>query len=337
MRPPEFWRRSPPSPLARLLAPFARRYGAIAADRMSRPGAAAGLPTIVVGGFTLGGDGKTPAALAIAELLAETGERPAFLTRGYGRSGARREPFSVDLSRDGAAEAGDEPMLLAQKAPTIVGADRAAGAGLARDLGASVLLLDDGLQSRRLEPDLSFAVVDGAYGVGNGLCLPAGPLRASLLHQLQAVDAAIVIGWGDAGESVAHRARAEGKQLFRARITPTGPIVAQLSARRVFAFAGIARPEKFLATLREVGAHIVGVRWFADHHRYTRGDLDRLSRAALRLNARLVTTEKDAVRLPDARDPQIAALPIRLAFDEPKDVGAALQEMLERVRVSRGA
>lgn len=339
MRPPEFWRRSPASPLARLLSPLALIYGAAAARRMSRPGAPAGLPTIVVGGVTAGGDGKTPAALALAALLARLGERPAFLTRGYGRRrGARREPFLVDLARDTAFEAGDEPMLLARRASAIVAVDRAAGARLARDIGATVLLLDDGLQSRRLAADFAFLVVDCGYGAGNGLCLPAGPLRAPLLRQIEAADALLAIGPGAAGEAILRPARAAGKNIFRAWAEPDGRIAARLSGERVMAFAGVARPEKFVASLSEIGAVVVDVRWFPDHHRYTRDEIATLSREARRSGATLVTTEKDVVRLPKAfAGPPIVALPMSLVFDAPEAMRVALEKTLARARLSRDA
>lgn len=339
MRAPDFWRRSPPTPLARLLAPFASAYGAIAAKRLSRPGARARLPTIVVGGFTCGGDGKTPVALALAALLAQDGERPAFLTRGYGRRrGARREPFLVDTGRDGAGGAGDEPLLLARRAPTIVAVDRAAGARLAYDAGASVLLLDDGLQSRRLEADLIVAALDCDYGAGNGLCLPAGPLRAPLARQIEAVDAIVAIGSGAAGEAVLRLARAAGKAIFRARIEPDPRIVARLAGARALAFAGVARPEKFLASLRSAGAVVAATRWFPDHHRYGERDIDALAREARRLGAMLATTEKDAARLPDSGGLSVVALAVEAVFDDRDAIRAMLKEALEKTPgLNRGA
>jgi len=321
MRAPEFWRRAPASPLARALAPLGALYGAVTAARMTQPGARADMPTIVVGGLTLGGDGKTPTALAIAALLAQMGERPAFLTRGYGRRSARSAPFLVDPQVHSALEAGDEALLLARRAPTIVGVDRAGAARLARALGATALVLDDGLQSRRLEADLALAVVDGGYGAGNGLCLPAGPLRAPLERQFAAVDAIVLIGDGAAGEAIAERARAAGKAILRARIAP---LPCPLDGERALAFAGIARPEKFFATLQAVGVEIVARRGFADHHFYTEREIAALTREAERLGATLVTTEKDAGRLSPAMRSRIAVLPIELVFEEKE----ALRELL---------
>jgi tetraacyldisaccharide 4'-kinase len=305
---------------------------------MARPAPRAPLPTLLVGGFTVGGDGKTPAALALASMLAAMGERPAFVTRGYGRRRVRDEPFLVDPARRGACEAGDEALLLARRAPTIVSIDRLAGIRLARQQGASIVILDDGLQSRRVEPDFVVAVVDAQYGVGNGRCLPAGPLRAPLERQIEAADAVLIVGVGAAGESIAQLARAAGKLVFHARLRPESQAAARFSGQRVLAFAGIGRPEKFLLTLEAVGADVAGRRWFPDHWRYSERDLAALEDEALRLGAILVTTEKDAVRLP--KRPAVApigVLPVSLALQEPEAVETALLKALERFALSRGA
>lgn len=339
MRAPEFWRRSPAGVAARILAPLGSVYGAVAAARMARPGARPGLPTICVGGFTAGGDGKTPAALALAALLMKMGERPAFLTRGIGRRrGALGEPFAVDPARHGAREAGDEPLLLARRAPTIVAADRQAAEQSAREIGASVLLLDDGLQSRRLEPDFALAVVDADYGVGNGLCLPAGPLRAPLPRQIAAVDAVLTIGRGEGGEAVAHLARAAGKMLFSARVRPDSRAAARIAGEKVFAFAGIARPAKFSATLREIGAEVAGARWFPDHHVFAAREIAALETEARRLGARLAATEKDAARLgaQAVREAAIEVVAVELLFENPAQIETALARAFERVRLERG-
>jgi tetraacyldisaccharide 4'-kinase len=324
MRAPEFWRRQG-HPAARALSPLGAAYGVIAEGRLKRVAPRADLPVIVIGGLTAGGDGKTPLALAVAALLEAMGERPAFLTRGFGRQrGALHEPFAVDLARHGARETGDEAQLLARAAMTIIGANRAAGARLARELGASVLVLDDGLHSRALAPDLALLAVDAGYGAGNGLCLPAGPLRAPLAAQLAAMDALVLIGEGRAGEALAARAEAAGKIVLRGRLAPDPKAAANLAGEKVFAFAGVARPGKFFHSLREVGAEVVGVRWFPDHHFFTLSELAALERDASRLNAKLATTEKDAARIGGA----VEALPITLAFDDP----ALLRATLNRLR-----
>lgn len=339
MSAPEFWRERA-HPLARLLSPLGAVYGALASARLKRPASRADLPTIAIGGLTAGGDGKTPLTLALAAILrGETGERPAILTRGYGRLRAgAAEPFYVGPARHTARDAGDEALLLARVAPTIVGVDRAAGARLARELGATVLLLDDGLHSRRLAPDLALLAVDAGYGAGNGLCLPAGPLRAPLDAQIGAADALVLIGEGEAGDSLAALSAARGKPVLRALLAPDADDATRLKGRRVFAFAGIARPEKFEKSLAEAGARIVGARRFGDHHRFSHSELDALAAKAKALDAALVTTEKDAARIGGWRPPDetsLEVLSVTLVFDRPEEVGALLAHGLARGRLTR--
>lgn len=325
MRAPDFWRRAPPSPLARALAPLGALYGAAVARRMRRAGPRADRPTIVVGGLTLGGDGKTPTALALAALLAEMGERPAFLTRGYGRRGAGAA-FRVDPDRDTARTAGDEALLLARSAPTIVGTDRAAGARLAQALGASVLILDDGLHSRRLEADFALLVVDGRYGAGNGYCPPAGPLRAPLSAQLAAADALLAIGRGAAGAPVVAWAQAAGRPVFHASLALDSPEA--LAGRRALAFAGIARPDKFFATLEDAGVALAATRGFADHHEFSAREIAALEREAARLGADLLTTEKDAARLGAGLPARVTVARAMLVIDESERLAATLRHIL---------
>lgn len=309
MRAPAFWRddRFP----AQALAPLAALYGALGRRRLRAIGPVPGLPTLVVGGLTTGGDGKTPLVLALAQMLQKSGARPFALARGYGRRrGGVRTPVLVDPDRHDAEAVGDEALLLARAAPTIVGPDRAAAAALAQRLGATVLLLDDGFHSRALRADVALLVVDAAYGAGNGRCLPAGPLRAPLDAQLAAADAIVLIGDVATGEAIAQSAR---KPVLRASIAPEPTAAAGLAGARVVAFAGIGRPEKFFGALAGIGAEVAATRAFPDHHRFSRRDLAALQALAAAHDARLVTTEKDAARL-DPRD-KIATLPIRLIFD----------------------
>lgn len=330
MRPPAFWRSR--GPLATLLRPSAALYGAVAAWRMEREGERAALPVICVGNFTVGGAGKTPTALRLAALLAAMGERPAFLTRGYG--GSSPGPLRVDPARHRAAEVGDEPLLLARAAPTIVGRDRPAGARLAVETGAGVLVMDDGLQNPSLAKDLSFAVVDAATGVGNGLPLPAGPLRAPLDAQWPRIDAVVLVGDGAAGEALAREAARRGKPVLRARLTP-GPEAAALRGRPVLAFAGIGRPEKFFETLEALGATVGCRRAFPDHHPYTVAEVNGLVAEAVAEGLTPVTTEKDYVRiegLGGARAAAIVALPIHLSFASETAARNLLRTAIESAR-----
>ena len=312
MRPPDFWAQAPSHPLARLLAPAAALYGALTARRMDRPGALGPCPVLCIGNFTLGGAGKTPTALALARMLRDDlGRRPAFLSRGYG--GRLAGPLAVDPARHGATEIGDEPLLLARSATTIVARDRPAGARLCADLGADTILMDDGLQNPSLSKTLSLAVVDAGAGIGNGLSFPAGPLRVPLVRQWRHVGGLVLIGAGEAGERVGRAARERGLPVHRARLVPEAP--ERWCGEPVVAFAGIGRPQKFFDTLAALGARIVATESFADHHPYRAGDLDGLRAIAAREGARLVTTEKDAVRLPAGESAEV--LRVALAFDDP--------------------
>lgn len=327
MRSPGFWWR-PPGLAARLLAPAGALYGRLSAARMDRPGARGALPVVCVGNFTLGGAGKTPTALALAAALAAAGRRPAFLSRGYG--GRLAGPVGVDPARHAAADVGDEPLLLARRAPTVVARDRPAGAALCAALGADVVVMDDGLQNPSLAKDLCLAVVDAGAGFGNGRVMPAGPLRAPLARQWPHAHALVLVGEGAPGEEAAQAAAARGLRVLRATLVPDPAVAAALAGRRVLAFAGIGRPEKFFATLRTLGAEVVRAEGFPDHHAYTREERARLLAAARREDLLPVTTEKDAARLAgDALGTAATALPVRLAFAGPADLTALLERLGE--------
>jgi tetraacyldisaccharide 4'-kinase len=319
---PGFWALKRPSLLARALGPLGALYGSATARRMARGGARVDALVVCVGNFVLGGAGKTPTAIAIARLLQGAGERVAFLSRGYGGA-SRVAPVEVDTAIHGARAVGDEPLLLARVAPCFVGRDRVAAAHEAIAKGASALVLDDGLQNPALAKDLSLAVVDGEALFGNGLCFPAGPLRAPPARQYPFVSATIVIG--DAADApMALRALAPDKPILRARLEADAIVGAELVGRSVFAFAGIARPEKFFTTLEGIGAHVAARRRFADHHPFEEREIEALVAEAAARGLTLVTTEKDHVRLAPAHRRAILALPATLRFEAPERVAALL-------------
>ncbi|HEX2510805.1 MAG TPA: tetraacyldisaccharide 4'-kinase [Microvirga sp.] len=334
MRAPAFWWSATPSPLALLLRPAALLYGAVAARRLGRDGGRASVPVMCIGNFTVGGAGKTPSALAVSRILKDLGEQPAFLSRGYG--GRLAGPVRVGPEH-GAAAVGDEPLLLARAAPVIVSRARPEGAAWAAASGASVIVMDDGLQNSSLRKDLTIAVVDGATGLGNRLALPAGPLRAPLGAQWPKVDAVLVIGEGSAGEAVAREAAGLEKPVLRGRLEPEPEAATRLTGRRVLAFAGIGRPEKFFETLKACGAIVEAERAFPDHHPFSTGDLAALRRDAGSRGLALVTTEKDAARI-GARDlaDAILALPVRLRLEDEAALRVLLEAALERARQSSG-
>ncbi|HEY1876022.1 MAG TPA: tetraacyldisaccharide 4'-kinase, partial [Rhizomicrobium sp.] len=276
-----------------------------------------GLPVICVGNLTAGGSGKTPIAIAIAGMLRDRGHKPWFLTRGYG--GTTRGP-AVASRGHSAAVMGDEALLLARTAPTIVARDRAAGARLAREKGASLLIMDDGHQNFALRKSLSLVVVDAETGFGNGRQIPAGPLRESVAQGLARADAVVLVG--DGGPDLGHFRG----PVLRARLKADG---AALAGKNVFAFAGIGRPEKFVASLEDSGANITGSCFFDDHHPYAEDEILQLKMVAG--DSTLVTTEKDFVRLTTAQREGIRVLKVAAAFDERAAMEGLLDTSLEPV------
>ncbi len=305
MHEPGFWWRGDGA-AARLLAPAGAAYGFVAARRMAQPGRQAAVPVLCVGNFTVGGSGKTPTAIAAAELLIKAGHRPFFLSRGYG--GRLAGPVRVETQ--GADAVGDEPLLLARVAPTIVARDRPAGAATAAQAGADAIIMDDGWQNPSLAKDLAIAVLDGRRGIGNGRVFPAGPLRAPLHCQLDHADALLVIGGPAAGaEPAIAAAQRRSLPRFDGELAPDPAVIAKLAGAKVLAFAGIADPAKFFATLEANGISVAARRGFPDHHRFAPGEIGDLLAHADRERLALVTTEKDLARL--AGDPQAGELVAR--------------------------
>lgn len=312
MQTPDFWKSRGLAALA--LAPLGTLYGASVAwkSRIARRHRAA-VPVICVGNLTAGGSGKTPVAIAIAQALIARGAKPFFLSRGYG--GREHGPAQVmHLSR--AENVGDEALLLVRTAPTIVARNRAEGAEMAHMKGAGIIVMDDGHQNFSLRKNLSLVLVDGESGFANGLMIPAGPLREPVAQGLARANAVVVVGDG------MPNLQGFAGPVLRARLIGDGET---LRGRKVFAFAGIGRPEKFVASLKEAGAVVTGTRFFADHHPYRAAEIAALRAAAD--GAALVTTEKDLVRLAPELRGGIAALPVRAVFDDP----ASLARLLDRL------
>lgn len=291
MRMPGFWARGRHSLLARLLVPFGWLYGRITLARVRRRGERLPIPVIAIGNFTAGGAGKTPTTLAIASTLAARGLKPFIVSRGYG--GTEAGPYRVDPERDSSARVGDEPLMMSRSFPVIVSRNRARGGKLAEAQGADVVLLDDALQNPDLEKDFTLGVVDGGFGFGNGLCVPAGPLRAPVAPMLATVDATLIVGTDAAGSIEALREKPGFSAIMKVQNT-LKPVLRQ---QRVLAFCGIGRPEKFGETLRECGAELAALLAYGDHHAFSEDDAVHILAEATRLKARPVTTEKDAARL----------------------------------------
>ena len=316
MQAPEFWYRTGPSLPAALLAPFASLYEGLGClNRWMTTPMRVPVPIVCVGNLVAGGAGKTPTAIALARLLQAQGETVHFLMRGYG--GSNRGPLRVDPAVHRADEVGDEALLLVRTAPTWVGADRRVIAHRAAEAGASVAIMDDGFQNPSIRKDLSIIVVDGSVGLGNGRVLPAGPLREDPRYALARADAVLVMGEDRAGiaRGIATLA-ARPIPMLAARLEPTQD-ARHLAGERVYAFAGIGRPEKFFDTLRAAGCDVAGLKAFPDHYKFRSGDLAELRAAAKAVGAKLVTTEKDHVRLHPADAEGIATFAVETVFDDP--------------------
>lgn len=317
LRTPKWWHAD--APMARRLEPLGRLYGWFTARRLQRgKRLKLPVPVICVGNVVAGGSGKTPVVMEIARILKQLGETPHIISRGYG--GNLEKPILVNPAHHMASEVGDEPLLLAAVAPTWSRGSREDAAQAAIAAGASVLVLDDGLQDASLHYDATLLVVDGEYGFGNGRLIPAGPLREPVMAALKRANACVVVGKPKDGLL----SELYGRVKFQTYLVPE-PVAEP--ARKYIAFAGIGRPEKFFASCRQLDLNLIKTYEFPDHYAYPATTLGNLEVEAEKLHAQLITTAKDMARLPAAYRNMITVLEVRLVVHE----SDLLQAFLEKV------
>lgn len=328
LKTPSFWYKQK-SLAATLLSPLSLIYAA--ADKCvratkTRSTVSSKLPVICIGNLTSGGAGKTPTAIALRKLIIESAIAldPVFLTRGYGGSVTGPER----VKPDGAASSwGDEALLLARHGMAIKSSDRAQGAALAEKHNHDLIIMDDGAQNPSLHKDIIFTAINGHDGFGNGKLLPAGPLRTSLESGFAMSDAFIIVG--DDKHNI-KETLPQNKPVFHAQLEAELPQNINKETPYI-AFAGIARPERFLRTLQECGLDIIDFIEFADHHHFTASDIASLEKQTSDTGARLITTEKDFVRLAHRTTlDKVDVLPVKMGFSDEKGLVTFIKKTLEQ-------
>lgn len=330
---PEFWWQKKPTLSAWLLSPIGAIYGWLTVRRMLRaPRGNADIPVLCIGNLIMGGAGKTPATLALVNHLVNLGHKPGILLRGYG--GTEKGPLLVKSGHN-AGQVGDEALLYVNVAPTAVCADRVAGATLLGKAGVDIILMDDGFQNPSLHKDLSLIVVDTQTAWGNGLCCPAGPLRAPVNSQLQNASAIIALGDGARGGDVEDAANRHDLPIYRGEMVPV-QMSEDFVGRRFIAYSGIGRPEKFFKSLTDVNLETVERFSFPDHHVFTEQDAEKILSRCRSQDAMPITTQKDFVRLLAAPEHTFAAelrqvskvLKIQIEWENPDSIDVMLRGLM---------
>ena len=290
--PPFWWKKN--SWQAFALSPLSYLFGRIAKSRMVFHRATkVNVPVICIGNFIAGGAGKTPTVHLLAKFAVKKNFKVGILSRGYG--GAITTPTVVQANKHNAHDVGDEALLHAKKAITVISANRVLGAELLIKQGCTIILMDDGFQNPALHKDFNLVVVDAKRGLGNGFTIPSGPLRVPFKHQLLHTDAVFITGNGDASDQVIRKTARAGKPIFHSTLDVFGRT--KYKGQNVLAFAGIADPSKFFDTLENIDIIIKERKSFGDHHFLTEEECADLIDRSKAQKLKLFMTEKDDVRL----------------------------------------
>lgn len=316
MKTPKYWQSN--SLIAKILTPISWIYGWLTQLRLrTHKPSETTVPVICIGNITAGGTGKTPVSLSIAKMLETEMYHPFFVTRGYG---GKQKNVLVNYKKHSAQEVGDEPLLLASQAPTVVNPNRYAAAQIAVSQGADIIIMDDGFQNPSLRKDLSFLVFDGAYGVGNGRVLPAGPLRETFADGIKRANALIILG-----KDKHHLAERSNLPVFYGH---TEPVQTTMNKADVLAFAGIGHPQKFYRTLQQCQFNVVKTIDFPDHHFYTNKEIAEIVATAKEKNLEIYTTSKDYVKIPSLYKSAINVLEVAIVWDNPDQLANFIKSKL---------
>lgn len=279
-------------------------------------------PVICIGNLIAGGAGKTPVALAIGKILHELNIEFAYLSRGYMSDQSKFLLLRKDHNYLATA-AGDEPLLLAETAPTFLSRNRLLGARQINKMTEfKAIVLDDGMQNNSLHIDFLILVIDGKIGFGNNFMIPAGPLREPIQYGLKRADLIIVIG--KASKKLLEIL--ENKKIIYANIFAKN--LHKFSKQKLIAFCGLAYPQKFFSYLENQSLEVIENISFADHYDYKNNDLEKLCNLAKEKNATLVTTKKDWVKFSPIFQKKISYLDIELEIENKEFVKRSLQKIL---------
>ena len=284
------------------------------------------IPVVCVGNITLGGSGKTPTVLLILQVLKKLGYEVHVVSRGY--KGKIKHTTLVDPNIHSALDAGDEPLLISKTSKVWITKNKRAGILAAYRAGANIVVLDDGFQNPSISKDLSILVIDTDFNFGNGHIFPMGPLRESLKFASKRADFILCLGnTGSRKKFLKNIKVPEDIYLTEGQLTPKNCPPA-LKNKKLIAFCGIARPEKFFFSLKDLGLMVIEKISFPDHFMYSEKDLRKLLKTARKRNALLVTTEKDLIKIPKEIKKYFHCIPIEVTLKDNSILESALKKLV---------